>query len=328
MKTFFAWLRLRMGVIAAALVLFALALIIFMLYSLPIEPVLYISALAAVALIIILALNYLKFARRHRELELLKKEILFTGENLPEVKSLIERDYEDIILLLRREIERLNSRNSAENTEMRDYYTLWVHQIKTPISAMRLLLQTEKTEERSRLEGELFKIEQYVEMVLQYIRLGSDTTDFVIKPCELDGLITSALKKYAGLFILKKISLDYTPVEKSVITDEKWFVFVLEQLISNAVKYTKKGKISIYLEENTLVVEDEGIGIAAEDLPRVFEKGFTGINGRGDEKSSGIGLFLSKKIMKRLAHSLELESEVGKGTRAKIGLDRAEITFE
>lgn len=309
MKTFAAWLRLRVGVIAAALVLFALALGIFALYSMPAEPVLYISALAAVALIIILALNYLAFARRHIELELLKKEILFTDENLPEAKSLIERDYGEIIRILRHEIERLSLQSSAENSEMRDYYTLWVHQIKTPISAMRLLLQTEKTEEKSRLEGELFKIEQYVEMVLQYIRLGSDTTDFVIKPCPLDRLIASALKKYAGLFILKKISLDYTPFEKSVITDEKWFVFVLEQLISNALKYTKKGKISIYLDENTLVIEDEGIGIAPEDLPRVFEKGFTGINGRGDEKSSGIGLFLSKKIMNRLAHGLELESE-------------------
>ena len=161
-----------------------------------------------------------------------------------------------------------------DRSDMIDYYTMWVHQIKTPISAMKLLIQTSESEISSDLSSELFKIEQYVEMVLSYIRLGSNENDFVIKEYDLDNIVRQAIRKYAPLFIRKKINLDFQPTTYKVLTDEKWLVFVIEQLLSNAIKYTNKGKISIYpLEDKKLVIEDTGIGISQEDIPRIFDKG-------------------------------------------------------
>lgn len=211
-----------------------------------------------------------------------------------------------------------------EKMDVTDYFTLWAHQIKTPIAAMRLLLQQELSEpeeyygQRREAEAELFKIEQYVEMVLQYLRLNSSINDFVLKEYSLDSMVRQAVHKYAPMFIRKGLALQYEPFGGKAVTDEKWMVFVLEQILSNAIKYTSSGKVSIYLENGCLVVEDTGIGILAEDLPRVFDKGYTGYNGRSDKKASGIGLYLVKEILGRLGHKIMLDSEPGKGTRVKI----------
>ena len=212
---------------------------------------------------------------------------------------------------------------------MTEYYTMWVHQIKTPIAALKLLLQSEDTPKNREYEEELFRIEQYVEMVLHYSRLESDTTDFIIRKCDLDKIIKEAVRKYARFFIRKKISLDYEPLNLSVLTDEKWLEFVIEQVISNAIKYTPEGKVSIYIEEKgTLVIEDTGIGIRTEDLPRVCEKGYTGYNGHTDKRSTGIGLYLCKCILKNLSHTISVESQQGEGTRVKIGLITEERIHE
>lgn len=167
-------------------------------------------------------------------------------------------------------------------------------------------------------ESELFKIEQYVEMVLQYLRLNSSINDFVLKEYVLDDILRQAVHKYAPMFIRKKLTLNYEPIETKVVTDEKWLVFVIEQILSNAIKYTKTGSISIYEEAGMLVIEDTGIGILEEDLPRIFENGYTGYNGRSDKKASGIGLYLCRQIFKKLGHKLSVESEAGKGTKVKI----------
>ena len=136
------------------------------------------------------------------------------------------------------------------------------------------------------------------------------------------------IHKFARIFIGKKLSLEYQEVSETVLTDEKWLGFVLGQILSNALKYTKKGKISIYMSKSrphTLVIEDTGIGIRAEDLPRVFEKGFTGYNGREENRSTGIGLYLCGKIMKRLDHGIRIESELGKGTKVFLELGRKKM---
>ncbi len=236
-----------------------------------------------------------------------------------------------------------------EKADVTDYFTLWTHQIKTPIAAMRLLLQQgiglaapaaepdalqgkqglpEPEEEyfpaeayyaqKQEIESELFKIEQYVEMVLQYLRLNSSINDFVLQEYGLDGVIRQAVRKYAPMFIRKKLTLHYASLQAKVVTDEKWMAFVMEQILSNAIKYTSSGYISIYMESGCLVVEDTGIGILPEDLPRVFEKGYTGYNGRSDKKASGIGLYLVKKILNKLGHKILIESELGKGTKVKL----------
>lgn len=200
---------------------------------------------------------------------------------------------------------------------------------KTPIAAMRLLLQEEDSERSRELGAELFRIEQYVEMDLNYARLTSHSTDFVIRTCSLDDIVRQALRKYAPLFARQKLALNWEPSGRGVLTDEKWLVFVLEQLLSNALKYTPSGSISLSVEEPlTLVIEDTGIGIAAEDLPRICEKGFTGYNGRTDKKATGLGLYLCRRILYKLSHALSIESQPGKGTRVSIGLESKEIGLE
>lgn len=252
---------------------------------------------------------------------------------LPESSSYIETLYQQILLDLKTKHLNLLSENEQKEQELLDYYSLWVHQIKTPISAMHLLLDTENFPQKSNVAMELFKIEQYVEMVLSSLRLFSQSSDYVIEKCSLEAIVRQAIRKYARLFIGKKLSMDFREFSYEVYTDKKWLSFVIEQILSNALKYTKTGSISIFLENTdapTLVIEDTGIGISPEDLPRVCEKGFTGYNGRIDKKSTGIGLYLCKQILTKLNHTLSIESQIGTGTKVKIGLTRpvVEIRYE
>ena len=176
---------------------------------------------------------------------------------------------------------------------------------------------------------DLFKIEQYVEMVMMFLKLEERSRDYVFKKYDLDSIIRETLRKFSGEFIMRKLNLAYEPSEVKVLTDEKWLSFVIEQVISNALKYTPEGSISIKLKEPcTLCIEDTGIGIAAEDLPRIFEKGYTGLNGRADKQASGIGLYLCRRICDELGHSISAVSEPGKGTCVMLGLGRREMGHE
>lgn len=199
--------------------------------------------------------------------------------------------------------------------EMMDYYTLWIHQIKTPMAALKLLLQSEENTTNTIALAELFKIEQYAQMALQYVRMEADSNDFVLESLSIDALIKQALRKYSSLFILQKISLHYEPINMKIVSDEKWLIFVLEQLLSNALKYTRQGSITIYSPAPyQLCIQDSGMGIRSEDLPRIFEKGFTGFNGRSDKRASGIGLYLSKRILDKLNHTITISSKLEEGT--------------
>ena len=181
---------------------------------------------------------------------------------------------------------------------------------------MRLNLQSEDTAFARRISEDLFRIEQYVEMVLCYLRLDSGSTDYIIREYDLDSIIKQAIKRFAPQFIRRRIQLFYEPVHASVLTDEKWLLFVMEQVLSNALKYTESGSITIVLEAPlTLCIRDTGIGIAPDDLPRIFEKGYTGYNGRGASKSSGIGLYLCKKAADQLGIDIAVESEPYHGTK-------------
>ena len=243
-------------------------------------------------------------------------------------RDALEADYQALLQAVCAHRSTLKSQSEDRYRDMLDYYTLWAHQIKTPIAAAELLVQSAGAESGP-LAAELLKIEQYVEMVLSYLRLGSQTTDYVLRRCALDDIIRGAVRKFARLFILKHISLDFQETGRTVLTDAKWLSFVLEQLLSNALKYTPEGgSIRIYGDGTTLVVMDTGIGIRAEDLPRVFEKGFTGLNGRSDRKSTGIGLYLCRQVMDRLGHSISLSSRPGRGTLVRLDLENAPQVVE
>lgn len=249
-------------------------------------------------------------------------------DQLPAPKNAIEQKYQELLQILYKNKIELTVQADNKQKDLVDYFTQWTHQIKTPIAAMRLLLQSEQKEQTAELELELIKIEQYVEFVLQYLRLESMSNDLVFKKYELDDIIKQAIRKNAKMFIRKKISLNYSDVNLTVLTDEKWLLFVIEQILSNALKYTKEGSISIYRKNKRLIIEDTGIGIQAEDLPRVFEKGFTGFNGRAFKQSTGIGLYLCKQILTKLSHDITIESEVGVGTKVMIDLETKEIGVE
>lgn len=305
--------------------------ILFFLYEIPQDVVIYGAVLSFVLMLLLGGYDFWIYHRKCSLLEETEKEIILTDEHLPVADDLVEECYQNMIELIAADKTESISKMDASRRDAVDYYTLWAHQIKTPIAAMRLLLQSEgEMDEKNRvLALELMKIEQYVEMVLQYLRLDSTTTDYNLQTYDLDSIVRAVIRKYAPMFIARRISLNYEELNATVLTDEKWLQFVIEQVLSNALKYTKEGFVHIYMEEGkTLVIEDSGIGIKAEDLPRIFEKGYTGYNGRLDKKSTGIGLYLCKRIMTQLGHTIEAESTLAKGTRIKIHLYRRNITVE
>lgn len=316
--------RLTGMVFLADVCIFAL---VFSLYDLETEAVAYAGALCALFMTIVAAVSLLRYAAAHknRRRMLLHPELL--TEDLPQVGTLAEEDYQEMIRSLKALYDANLTAWENERKESMDYYTTWVHQIKTPIAVMRMMLQGEDTEEHRELSAELFRIEQYVGMVLSYLRLGSDSSDFVFQEYRLDGIIRQAIRKYAGQFIGKRITIEYEPTDISVLTDEKWLLFIIEQLLSNAVKYTERGRVFITVtEEEVLKISDTGIGIAPEDIPRIFEKGFTGYNGRADKKSTGLGLYLCRLTAEKLSHKLSVESVMGEGTTFSLDLhtDRLE----
>ena len=226
---------------------------------------------------------------------------------------------------LRRQLDAAETRRG----ETVAYYTAWVHQIKTPIAAMRLTLQGEDTPAARRLTAELGRIEQYVDMALTYLRLEEGGSDYVIRPCSVDEVVRAAVRRFAGEFIDRRIRLDYEPVQWETVTDGKWLTFVVEQLLSNALKYTgQEGAIRIYRQGDELCIADTGMGIAPEDLPRVFQMGYTGQNGRLDRRSSGIGLYLCRRICGNLRHGIRMESVPGKGTTVYLTLGRGDFLPE
>ena len=213
--------------------------------------------------------------------------------------------------------------------DLLDYYTLWVHQVKTPIAASSLLIGDLKDKEvKSQLEQELFKIESYVHLVLQYLRLESFHDDLVLKQESLADLVREVVKKYALFFIQQGLSLNLHDLDHTIVTDKKWFVVILEQVLSNSLKYTKEGSIEIYFHEGSLYIKDTGLGIQNADLLRVFERGFSGYNGRLTQQSSGLGLYLSKKIADQLGHKIAIESQVGQGTTVSIAFPEKKLIFE
>lgn len=332
------------------------------------QDMVYAAVLDAILLLITVLVGFFRYSSKVKALSNALKRPVEEQAQLPEATDDVEILYHR--LLENQSIARSESESSAavRQSRMRDYYSMWVHQIKTPISAMKLLLEAEREElgqlicdeEQSQcqtadmtggnisaaglndaakqpaafkelsdnldsFEDELFRIEEYVSMALQYQRVSSTENDFVLEKVSLDGVIRDTIKKYAKIMIRRHIGINYSGTKKQVYTDEKWLAFILEQVLSNAIKYTPKGFVTIETAEEKdrffITIKDTGIGIKAEDLPRVFEKGYTGYNGHADKKATGIGLYLCRQMADKLGHTIRMESELGKGTKVWIGFD-------
>lgn len=306
------------------------------------QDVVYAAVLDAILLLITVLVGFFRYSSKVKALSNALKRPVEEQAQLPEAADDVEILYHR--LLENQSIARSESESSAaiRQSQMRDYYSMWVHQIKTPISAMKLLLEAEREElgqlmcddEQSQcllsdnmdsFEDELFRIEEYVSMALQYQRVSSTENDFVLEKVSVDGVIRDTIKKYAKIMIRRHIGMNYSGTVQEVYTDGKWLAFILEQLLSNAIKYTPQGFVKIETAEEAnrffITIKDTGIGIKAEDLPRVFEKGYTGYNGHADKKATGIGLYLCRQMADKLGHTIRMESEIGKGTKVWIGFD-------
>lgn len=306
------------------------------------QDLVYAAVLDAILLLITVLVGFFRYSSKVKALSNALKRPVEEQAQLPEATDDVEILYHR--LLENQSIARSESESSAavRQSRMRDYYSMWVHQIKTPISAMKLLLEAEREElgqlicddEQSQyllsdnmdsFEDELFRIEEYVGMALQYQRVSSTENDFVLEKVSVDGVIRDTIKKYAKIMIRRHIGINYSGTGQEVYTDGKWLAFMLEQILSNAIKYTPQGVVTIETSEEKdrffITIKDTGIGIKAEDLPRVFEKGYTGYNGHADKKATGIGLYLCRQMADKLGHTIRMESEIGKGTKVWIGFD-------
>lgn len=299
---------------------------VFYLYDLSSEPVIYIFLLWAISCCFIFLYGYLKYRKKYRQLLIVRNAPDLNLNWMDSPEDSIEELFQQISFKLNQMRIDLDTDVRKSTEEMNDYYTMWAHQIKTPIFALRLLLNEAPDQNRAAL-SELFRIEEYVEMVLGYLRTENISSDLTISRYSLDRIIREQIHRYAGIFISKKLSLTYDGTSETVLTDEKWLGFVIGQILSNSLKYTKQGGIKIYVRNHTLIIEDTGTGICPEDLPRVFEKGYTGTNGREDRRATGIGLYLSRKILRSLGHTISLKSEEGTGTCVSVYFPQDELTL-
>ena len=314
------YLKSRINVIILMIVVEGVFASSYFLFDMPAVTVLYPLILSTSALIIAGVIDFVFTFSKHRKL---------TQNEIPASSDPIEKDYQEIIRKLKEEEAYSRQKTTSDYNNMVEYYTVWAHQIKTPIASMRLQIQSEDTESARKLMGDLNRIEAYVEMVLTFLRLDSDSTDYLIKEYDLDEIIRPAIRKFSREFILKKLKLEYDPVSFKTITDSKWLSFIIEQVISNAVKYTSEGYVRIYMSEpGILCIEDTGVGISEEDLPRIFENGYTGFNGREDKRASGIGLYLCKRISDNLGHKIYAESKVGEGTKIFLDMRAKKLDVE
>lgn len=294
----------------------------FILTDIPLELVWYPALICAAIFLCYCFFDISRFIRKHKKLHQMKKHIDVTLDNLPEPENLLEKDYQELLTeLLFHKNQKINSIKASRKDTL-EYVTLWTHQIKTPLTALQLLAAEIEEPEKAEVRMHLFEIEQYSDMMLQYIRLEGNGTDYVLKPYQVRTMVNQAVKYFSRIFISKRITVKVEiPEDIKVVTDEKWMVFVLKQLISNALKYTRQGKVIISMDDRkVLKIEDTGIGITKEDLPRIFERGYTGYNGRKDKKATGLGLFLVKQILQQLNHGIEITSKVNKGTIVLVDL--------
>ncbi|AMJ40750.1 sensor histidine kinase [Anaerotignum propionicum] len=339
-KLFAKWFMDRVIYFGLYLVFAAVFIITALQYRIDIEPILYSLLICTFLGCCCLVSNFIQYKNKYHALYETYLNLETTISSIPKPANNIEELYGELLRDLFDNRSDLYLKMKKQEVESKDYYTIWIHQIKTPIAALYLLLQVEDSQKnRMLMKQELFKVEQYAEMALYYLRLQHMSYDILLKECNLYEIVKQSVKKYSISFIGKKISLHLEAFDGVVISDEKWLGFVIEQILSNCIKYTAKGSISIeYIDsthttqfndklkhaygvtsaDSVLCISDTGIGIKEEDLPRIFEKGFTGYNGRMDKKSTGIGLYLCKQVLNKLGFDISVTSEVGKGTMFQI----------
>lgn len=311
------------------LIFWGLIFLTFYLYEFNFAPFLDGWLFTLFALVVYSLIAFYRAFRRQKQLELLATKDLQLNSLifLPKAETLSEQTYQEVLRLV---LETKNDQQEEllqKQKNMLDDFGLWLHQIKTPVAALDLLIQSGQLEPRT-MKNELFKINEYLQMILNYMRQNLDQADLVFQQLSIEKILKSVVKKYATFFSQKNLSLQFGELEGVVYSDQKWLIFILEQIIFNAIKYTENGTISISFLDNQLTIQDTGIGIRAEDLPRVFEKGYTGMNGREQQRASGLGLYLSQEAASKLGCQLYIESQIKQGTKVTIVFPEEISAFE
>ncbi|MGI2329040.1 sensor histidine kinase [Planococcus sp. YIM B11945] len=324
-RSFAVAVRAQLFVFAGMIVIFAA---VYFLGRLPLGLFIYSAELAVFLFGVYLIIQFVSYKKRYEAIRNLRTAASLSGGEIADGADPADRLYVEKIESLLNELRELENLHADRQSDQLDYFTLWLHQIKTPISAISLLNQSSAAKEAKQISQELLRLEDYTHMALNYVKLEEGGGELELTEVDIDDAIKKAVKKYSILFIYKGIKLNYEPLGMRVLSDGKWLQNLIEQILSNSLKYTPTGSISICHDPqkpNSLIIEDTGIGIRSEDLPKIFNKGYSGLNGRLHEKSTGLGLFLSKKICERLGHQLDIQSEFGKGTRVAIDLSRKEL---
>lgn len=323
------YIKFRLSVIITCLICLTVSFIVLWICNIAVTAFVLMASLIILIGVGLALIDYRNFCSKHT---LLKKAMLVPEvltdtlerseedeEGIDNAINLIEEDYLNVIMTLSDRLNSTKAQTSAQMEAMTDYYTMWVHQVKTPIAAMSLIIQSMEDEDVAlKLRSELTRIESYSSMALNYIRLNSETNDLAFRSFSLDDAAKDTIRKLMSMFVAKGLSVDFTPTSASVVSDYKWVTFMLEQIISNSIKYSSKGSIKIYGTSSSITVEDQGIGISKDDLPRIMEKGYTGYNGHNEKLSTGLGLYLVKKTADMLEISVNIESEINKGTKVTL----------
>ena len=306
---------MRLPYIMGWLIIEVVSLLVFFLYDLTLLPWVHMSIILLVVLLVCGFVDYSKISRKH-------KLLVDNHLDMVEPSNYIEETFMDIIEAERDNARIAKDKASSDYNDMLEYYTVWAHQVKTPLAGLSLTVQNIDDDVlRQTLQSELVRTEEYVDMVMNYLRLQSNDSDYVFVPVEINDVVRQEARRMRTLFMSKKIGLSFDPeVSEGVkaVTDRRWLEFALGQVLANAVKYSNSGVVSISVLPEYIEVKDQGIGISEEDLPRIFEKGYTGYNGRSDKKSTGIGLYLVKKAMVSIGGDIVITSKMGEGTCVKL----------
>ncbi|PIE99072.1 MAG: ATP-binding protein [Treponema sp.] len=308
-------------------VLILLQLFILFLIDVKSDIFIYTSILNISLLLVFFLIRFLFFYKRVNKFIYILNNLEFDNHFDKHDFSLIE----NIALLKLQKLLRNAQKADAQHRELileqEEYFMLWLHQIKTPIAAMDLLLQKNKTGDDFQMRKALLSIDSYTQMALHYLKLQTKNSDLDFAEFSIDTALQNIFRKYRCFFIYKNIVLNYKPVNLSIITDSILFETMIEQIISNALKYSclnqKAPEITVFVENtNSIVIKDNGTGISASDLPKVFDKGYCGQNGKNMQKATGIGLYLAKKIADSINCKIEIKSKLGYGTTVRVKMKK------
>ncbi len=291
----------------------------FYLHTFSWEPFLDQALFTVFVLVLYSVIAFYRYVRKQKSLKLLVDNVVQaeTPAIFPKADTQEEYYYQEMVRQLLAETNRGRIKAQQDKQEVYDDFGLWMHQIKTPVAALDLLIQSGETRPQE-MKAELFKVNEYLQLMLNYLRQNLDNQDLMIQELSVDAVVKEVLRKYAFFFSQKNLQLELKQLEGTVLSDKKWLIFILEQVLFNAIKYTSDGKITIAFYGQQLTIQDSGIGIRSEDLPRVFEKGYTGYNGREQQRASGLGLYLSRKVADKIGSRLAIESKIGEGTTVSI----------